>query len=92
MFEVFTDLAKLLRKEYPKVGIDAVKFEKYLTNIILPSYPNAMDVQLKHAAIIVDSGPGRLNLEMLEKLSIHGFYLITGVPNTTHITHATQRN
>ena len=72
--------------------MDAVEFEKYLSNRILPLYPDAKDVPLKRVAIIVDSGPGRLNLQMLAKLRVRGFYLIAGVPNTTHVTQATDRN
>ena len=46
----------------------------------------------KRVAIIVDSGPGRVNADMLARLRIRGFYLIPGVPNTTHVTQATDKN
>ena len=46
----------------------------------------------KRVAIIVDSGPGRVNADMLARLRIRGFYLIPGVPNTTHVTQPTDKN
>ena len=33
-----------------------------------------------------------MNSTILEHIRIHGFYLIPGAPNTTHVTHATYRN
>lgn len=38
---------------------------------------------------LVDSGPGRVNTEMLAQLRRKGFYLIPDVPNTTHVTQET---
>ena len=76
----------------PKAGMDAVEFAKYLKATILPLYPDASDTQGKRVAIIVDSGPGRVNTVMLAELRLKGFYLIPGVPNTTHVTQATDRN
>ena len=55
-------------------------------------YPDASDRPDKQVAIIVNSGPGCVNAEMLAKLRIRGFYLIPGVPNTTHVTQATDKN
>jgi len=46
----------------------------------------------KCIAIIVDSGPGKVNTMMLAELRLRGFYLIPGVPNTTHVTQTTGRN
>ena len=76
----------------PKAGMDAIEFAKYLNATVLPLYPDASDVQGKRVAIIVDSGPGRVNTVMLAELRLKGFYLIPGVPNTTHVTQATDRN
>ena len=76
----------------PKAGMDTEEFEKYLTNRIMPLYPDAKDERGKRVAVIVDSGPGRLNTILLAKMRIKGFYLIPGVPNTTHVTQATDRN
>ena len=59
---------------------------------IVPLYPDSSDKLDKRVAIIVDSGPDRVNAEMLAKLRIQGFYLIPGIPNTTHVTQATDTN
>ena len=40
----------------------------------------------------IDSGQGCVNSSMLAQLRIRGFYLIPGVPNTTHVTRAADRN
>ena len=75
-----------------KAGMDTVEFSKYLQTSIMPLYPYAQDTPGKIFLIIVDSGPGRLDLDMLATLRARGFYLMTGVPNTTHVTQATDRN
>ena len=76
----------------PKAGMDNIEFNKYLFSTIVPLYPDAEDKAGKRVAVVVDSGPGRVNETMLAKLRIRGFYLIPGVPNTTHVTQATDRN
>ena len=76
----------------PKAGMDRKEFAKYLFSSIVPLYPDASDRPGKRVASIVDSGPGRVNAEMLAKLRIRGFYLIPSVPNTTHVTQATDKN
>ena len=58
----------------------------------MPLYPDAQDTPRKRVLIIVDSGPGRIDLDMLETLRARGFYLMAGVPNTTHVNQATYRN
>ena len=75
-----------------KAGMDGEKFAKYLFATIVLLYPDAIDVPGKRVAVIVDSGPGRLNSDMLARLRVRGFYLIPGVPNTTHVTQATDKN
>ena len=75
-----------------KGGMDAIEFQKYLESSIVPLYPDARDEPGLRVAILVDSGPGRLNIEMLAKMKLLGFYLLPGVPNTTHITQATDQN
>ena len=76
----------------PKAGMDSEEFTKYLLNAIVPLYPDAKDEPGKRVAIVVDSGPGRVNTEMLAQLRLKGFYLVPGVPNTTHVTQVTDRN
>ena len=73
-----------------KAGMDNAEFEIYLNNAIISLYPDAADMPGKRVAIIVDSGPVRMQEKVLEKLRIQGFYLIASVPNTTHVTQATE--
>ncbi len=40
----------------------------------------------------VDSGPGRMNMDLLAKLKMLGFILYPCVPNTTHVTQETDQN
>ncbi len=75
-----------------KGGMDEKEFEKYIKNSILHLYPDACDVPGKRVIIKVDSGPGRLNTELLAELRLLGFYLYPGVPNTTAVTQETDRN
>ena len=72
--------------------MDSIEFAKYLKLSIAPLYPNARDEPGLRVAILVDSGPGRLNSIMLAEMKLLGFYLLPCVPNTTHITQATDQN
>ena len=58
----------------------------------MPLYPDAQDTPGKIVLIIVDSGPGRLDLDMLATLRARGFYLMAGITNTAHVTQETDRN
>ena len=75
-----------------KAGMEAIEFLKYFQTSDMPLYPDAQDTSVKRVLIMVDIGPGRLDLDMLAKLRACGFYLMSGVPNTTHVTQATDRN
>jgi hypothetical protein len=75
-----------------KAGMNAVELNKYITNSIVPLYPDLEDRPLKRVIMKVDSGPGRMNLEMLANLKLMGLYLIPGVPNTTGKTQETDQN
>ena len=55
-----------------KGGMDDDEFEKYLKNSIIPLYPDALDVPGKRVMIKVDSGPGRMNIELLAELRLLG--------------------
>ena len=74
-----------------KDGMDAVEFSMYLQTSVMTLYPDAQDTPGKRVLIIVDIGPGRLDLDMLATPRARGFYLMAGVPNTTHVTQATDR-
>ena len=71
-----------------KAGTDAVEFSKYLQTSVMPFYPDAKYNPGKRVLIIVESGTVRLDLEILATLRARGFYLMAGVPNTTHVTQA----
>ena len=75
-----------------KGGMNSVKLDKYLKNSILPLYPDIADVPGKRVAMKVDSGPGRMNLDMLASLRVQGLYLVPGVPNSTSTTQETDQN
>jgi hypothetical protein len=75
-----------------KGGMDEIEFKKYIKNSILHLYSDACDVPGKCVIIKVDSGPGRLNTELLAELRLMGFYLYPGDPNTTAVTQETDHN
>ena len=75
-----------------KGGMDNEEFAKYVTNSILPLYPDVEDKKGKRVLIKIDSGLGRLNLELLAQLRTPGFILYPGVPNTTAVTQETDQN
>ncbi len=72
--------------------MDEAEFEKYVKNNIIPLYPDALDIPCKRVLIKVDSGPGRLNIELLAELRLLGWYLYPGVPNTTAVSQETDQN
>ena len=59
---------------YNKGGMDDVKFFEYLQKSIMKLYPDATPVKGKWVVIKCDSGPGRLNPDLLVYLHYHGFY------------------
>jgi hypothetical protein len=75
-----------------RAGMNAVELEKYLKNSILPLYPDIQDYPGKRVLLKLDSGPGRLNVEMLADLRLQGLYIVPGVPNTTAKTQETDQN
>jgi len=86
-------------KEYPctwgfneKAGMNEEELDKYITNSILPLYPDVCDCEQKHVIIRCDTSPGRSNVAMLAKLRSLGVYLVPGVPNTMHVMQETDQN
>ena len=75
-----------------KAGMNAVELDKCIENSLLPLFPDIQDTERKSVILKVDSGPGRMNEEMLAKLRLQGFYLVPGVPNTTSKTQETDQN
>jgi len=72
--------------------LNAVKLEKYMRKLIHPLFPDATDEDLHCVLLKVDSGSGRMNLEMLATLRLQTFYLVPGMPNTTSVTQETDQN
>ena len=72
--------------------MNVVELEKCIRNSTLPLFPDAADVDLQRVLLKVESGPGRMNLEMLASLRLQGFHLIPGAPNTTSMTQETDQN
>jgi hypothetical protein len=67
-------------------GMDTEEFAKYIRNAIMPLYPIASPKKGKWVLIKCDSGPGRLNMDLLADMRSSGFILFPGVPNTTAVT------
>ncbi len=68
-----------------KGGMDSEEFEKFVMNSIVPLYPHATNKTGMRVMLKVDSGPGRMNLNLLARLRCLGFILYPCVPNTTHM-------
>jgi hypothetical protein len=58
-------------------------FYKYMIEHVCPLYPRAEDTPGRRVLVKIDSGPGRFNPDLQERLRALGFYLIPGVPNGT---------
>ena len=75
-----------------KGGMDDDEFRSYFLTSVAVLYPDAEDKCGKRVMVKIDSGPGRLNMELLAELRILGFVLYPGVPNTTAVTQETDQN
>jgi len=75
-----------------KGGMNAVELQKYMDVAIFPLFPDISDMPGKRVLMKVDSGPGRMNIEMLASLKLKGMYLMPGVPNTTQVTQETDQS
>ncbi|KAL7445324.1 hypothetical protein ACHAXH_007798, partial [Discostella pseudostelligera] len=75
-----------------KGGMDDAEFGEYLRTAILPLYPNAAPEKGKWVILKCDSGPGRMNIDLLAELRMAGFILFPGVPNTTAVSQETDQN
>jgi hypothetical protein len=73
-------------------GMDTEEFAKYVCNAIMPLYPNASPTKGKWVVIKCDSGPGRLNMDLMADMRTSGFILFPGVPNSTAVTQETDQN
>ena len=70
-----------------KGGMNQHDFGKYIFKNFVPLVrDDVADIPGKRVVLLVDGGPGRVNVEMLTRLKLMGIYLYPcGPPNTTHI-------
>ena len=72
-----------------KGGIGSKEFEKFVMESIVPLYLQAKNKTGMRVMLEVDSGPGRMNLNLLARLRHLGFIFYPCVPNTMHVTQET---
>ena len=65
--------------------MDNKKFLKYMRGAIATLFPDALDQPGCHILLKVNSGPGRMNLELLASLKLLGIILYPCIPNTMHM-------
>jgi hypothetical protein len=82
----------VLLRANEKGGMDEKEFTNYLGTAIMPLYPAAAPENQNWVILKCDSGPGRMNIELLTDLRESGFILFPGVPNTTAISQETDQN
>jgi len=70
----------------------SVELEKCFCNNMLPLYLDIEDKHLKRVIAKLDSGPGRMNADMLAHLRIQGLYAMPGLPNSTGKTQETDQS
>ena len=58
-----------------KGGMHNKEFTKYMRGAIAPLFPDALDKPGCHVLLKVNSGPGRMNLELLASLKLLGIIL-----------------
>eukprot|EP00536_Pseudo-nitzschia_multiseries_P002729 jgi/Psemu1/6163/gm1.6163_g len=73
-------------------GMDGTEFTKVVKDAYMPLYPDLAPVPGKRVVLLVDSGPGREDNKLQIITALEGLYLLTGVPNTTHIWQPTDQN
>ena len=74
---------------------ESYEFEKYMMLSLVDRLGEILgtaDLPRKRVLVKCDSGPGRLNVELLARMKFFGFYLYPGVPNTTAVSQETDRN
>ena len=71
-----------------KAGMDVEKFCKYVEDCIVPLYPDAADKPGKRVLLIVDSGPGRTQVEMLARLRTKDIYVLNRECQILLISHS----
>ena len=72
--------------------MDDQEFLKYFKNSRVPSYPDVKDEAGKCVILKVDSGPWRLNSDLLAYARNLGSIIFPIVPNITTVTQETDQN
>lgn len=72
--------------------MDDEEFYKYVMTGIVTLYPHAAPEHGRWVVLKLDSGPGRLNNDLLARLRFLGFLIFPGVPNTTAVSQETDWN
>ena len=65
-----------------------VEFQQYFLNNIVTLFSDSNYGNGKRVMVKVDSGPGRLQEDFLDKALTLGFIVYPGVPNNTAVTRA----
>ena len=73
-------------------GVDDDNFFEYLQKSIMKLCPDGAPVKGELVVIKCDSGPGRLNPDLLGYLRYHGFKLYPSIPNTTAVLQETDQS
>ena len=72
-----------------KGGMDDKEFSKYMRGAIAPLFPDALNKPGRSILLKVDSGHGRMNLELLARLKLLGIILYPCIPNMMHVMQET---
>ena len=75
-----------------RAGMNSVELEKHFNASILPLDPDIEDMPLKRVIAKLDSGPSRMNVQMLAHLRLRGLHVVPGLPNSTGKTQETVQN
>jgi hypothetical protein len=71
--------------------MDSEEFEKYVLGSIVTLNPTSRDKPGHCIMLKVDSGPSRMNLNLLAQLQQLGFVMYPGILNTTHVSQETDQ-
>jgi hypothetical protein len=69
--------------------MDNEEFAKYMWGSIALLFPDALDQPGCHALLKVNSGPSRMNLQLLASLRLLDIVLYPCILNTTHVMQET---
>ena len=72
--------------------MDDVDFDYYLSNSLIPLYPDSENIKGRRVLFKLYSGPGRLVVNLIARLCLLGFVLYPGVPKITAVSQEINRN